>query len=43
MQSRDVGLRKAVRVPLPGEGRPGLRGHADGVLVSARDLDTAVT
>jgi len=32
-----------VVVPLPGEGRLGLRAYADGALVAARDLDVAVT
>ena len=42
-QSRDVTPGREVRIPLPGEGRLGLRGYADGVLVSARNLDIAVT
>ncbi len=42
-QSRDVALGEEIRIPLPGEGRLGLRGYADGVLVSARNLDIAVT
>ncbi len=41
--SRDVAPGEEIHVPLPGEGRLGLRGYADGVLVSARNLDIAVT
>jgi hypothetical protein len=40
--SRDVAQGASVVIPLPGEGRLGLRAYADGVLVAARNVDVAV-
>jgi len=42
-RSLDLAPGEEVRVPLPGEGRIGLRGCAEGVLMSARNLDIVVT
>jgi len=41
--SRDVADGESVVMPLPGEGRAGLRAYADGVLVAARNVDVTVT
>ncbi len=41
--SRDVARGKDITIPLPGEGRLGLRAYAGGVLVAARNLDVGVT